>query len=104
MIEQILIEEGGMTTSYRKVLKLVKKLTKKTQKSYIIIPAQGLVKDFSGKIYGIFAICLEEKVYDKYHIERVVRFIENFRIDYQHKLLDLNFLNERNFKQIFKRF
>jgi hypothetical protein len=89
MIKQILIEEGGFTSSYLKVKEKVKKLCEESKEDLLIIPAQRLVKDFSGKTYGIAAIC--KGGLDNKQIERIKLFLESFAIDYQHKLLNLNF-------------
>ena len=94
MIKQILIEEGGLVRSSSKIYKKAKEYVERTHEEIILIPVQGLVKDFSGKTYGIAAICKDGL--DKEQIKRIELFLTSFAIDYQHKLLDLNFCNFKN--------
>ena len=89
MIKQIIIDKNA----YTKAIDITKKLCSKNKKSFLIIPTQGLVKDFSGNTYSIVAICDDV---DKKQIERIKLFIESFKIDYQNKLLNLNFCNFDN--------
>ena len=89
MIKQILIEEGGLSLSHLNFSDRAKEYVERTHEDIILIPAQRLVKDFSGKTYGIAAIC--KGGLDNKQIERIKLFLESFAIDYQHKLLNLNF-------------
>ena len=89
MIKQILIEEGGLASSYLKVKEKVKKLCEETKENLLIIQAPLLVYDrFIDKTYGICAICTN---IDEFEIKRIKLFLESFAIDYQHKLLERNF-------------
>ena len=90
MIKQIIIDKSA----YTKAIDIAKDFCTKEKKSFLIIPAQGLVKDFSGNICSIVAICDDNT--DKKQIERIKLFMESFKIDYQNKLLDLNFCNFDN--------
>ena len=94
MIKQILIEEGGLSLSHLNFSDRAKEYVERTHEEIILIPVQGLVKDFSGKTYGIAAIC--KNGLDKEQIKRIELFLTSFAIDYQHKLLDLNFCNFKN--------
>lgn len=89
MIRQIIIDKSA----YTKAVDIAKDLCAKEKKSFLIVPAQGLVKDFSGNICSIVAICDD---IDKKQFERLKLFMESFKIDYQNKLLDLNFCNFDN--------
>jgi len=90
MIKQILIEEGGFTSSYLKVKKKVKKLCEESKENLLIVPAPQLVRDrFVDKTYGIYAICTN--IDDEFEIKRIKLFLESFAIDYQYKLLERNF-------------
>lgn len=92
MIKQILIEEGGFTSSFQIAKEKAKQLCIETKKEIIIVPLSRLVYDrFVDKTYGIYALCDELSDRNK---ERVQLFLESFAIDYQYKLL------ERNFPQI----
>lgn len=92
MIKQIIIEEGGLISSWLAIKEKVKKLYEETKEDMIIIPPPQLVHDrFTNKTYGIYAICNK---LDKHEIKRVKLFLETFIIDYKYKLL------ERSFPQI----
>ena len=89
MIKQILIEEGGFTSSYLKVKEKAKKLCKESKEDLLIIPASQSVYDrFTNKTYGIYAICTN---IDESEIKRIKLFLESFAIDYKYKLLERNF-------------
>lgn len=90
MIRQIIIDKSA----YAKAIDIAKSLCTKEEKSFLIVPAQGLVKDFSGNICSIVAICNDTT--NKEQFERIKLFMESFKIDYQNKLLDLNFCNFKN--------
>ena len=90
MIRQIIIDKNA----YTKAKDITKALCIKEKKNFLIVPAQGLVKDFSGNVCSIVAIC-DDNI-DKKQIERIKLFIESFKIDYQNKLLNLNFCNFDN--------
>ena len=90
MIKQIIIDKSA----YTKAKDIAKDLCIKEKKNFLIVPAQGRVKDFSGNICSIVAIC--DDTTDKKQVERIKLFIESFRIDYQNKLLNLNFCNFDN--------
>lgn len=90
MIKQILIEEGGFTSSYLKVKEKVKKLCEETRETLLIIPSPLLVYDrFIDKVYSIYAICANTT--DEYEVKRIKLFLESFTIDYKYKLLERNF-------------
>jgi hypothetical protein len=89
MIRQIIIDGSA----YTKAIDITKSLCTKEKKNFLIIPAQGLVKDFSGNICSIVAIC--DDITNK-QVERIKLFMESFKIDYQNKLLNLNFCNFDN--------
>lgn len=90
MIRQIIIDRSA----YIKAVDIAKDLFTKEEKNFLIVPAQGLVKDFSGNVSSIVAIC--DDTTDKKQFERIKLFMESFKIDYQNKLLDLNFCNFDN--------
>lgn len=90
MIRQIIIDKSA----YIKAVDISKDLCTKEERSFLIVPAQGIVKDFSGNVCSIVAIC--DNTADKKQIERIKLFIESFKIDYQNKLLNLNFCNFDN--------
>ena len=94
MIKQIIIEEGGLSLSHLNFSDRAKEYIERTHEDIILIPAQKLVKDFSGKTYRIAAIC--KGGLDNEQIERIKLFLESFVIDYQYKLLNLNFCNFKN--------
>lgn len=89
MIKQILIEEGGLSKSNLEFFKIADEYVERHHEGVTVIPVQRIVKDFSGKMYYITAIC--DDYLDKEQIERIKLFLESFAIDYQHKLLNLNF-------------
>jgi hypothetical protein len=85
MIKRIIISEKGLKSAAEEC----QVYANEYKENVLYIPVQRYVKDFSGKTYRIAAIC--KGGLDHNQIERIKLFLESFAIDYQHKLLDLNF-------------
>ena len=90
MIKRIIISEKGL----KPIAEECQVYANEYKENVLYIPVQRYVKGFSGKTYRIAAIC--KGGLDNNQIERIKLFLESFAIDYQHKLLNLNFCNFDN--------
>lgn len=86
MIKKILIIEcEGIKSTYDKAAEEAKLLCSETKEDVMVVPAQGLVVGRNDKYYEIYALCYKKNI--EHCLEKIDKFINDFKIDYQYKLI-----------------